>query len=81
MMNNLLMEAILISRSLCHSGCGSSQQESELLLRAALERRPRPRGEERRGGFRVSFGAFSVDTVSGAVVHCGGEYGPQGLPF
>lgn len=81
MMNNSLMEAVLISRSLRHSGRERSPEESELPLLAAPERRTRPRGEEYRAGFRMNIGPFSVDTGSGAVIHCGGERGSSGLPF
>ena len=76
-MNNTLMEAIFISRALCHSGCEAREDEKEMLQRPALRSSAAwQTSQYPRGGHAWSLPA---DTGSGAVLCCGDAgTGPMG---
>jgi len=78
MLNNMLMEAIVIGRSLRRGGRAPREDEPEAPPRDAQERRPC--GAPERAGFPLNIGPFSVDSASGAVIHCGGS-GFPGRPW
>jgi hypothetical protein len=67
MMNNTLMEAIFISRALCHSGAPLTEPETAAM--AALARKEPGRPEPPRSGISLLCGCFSVDIFTGAATY------------